>query len=136
MLQEGRTGDREHNLEETIDYNLYILETAMKAELDMESIGGNAGHYKTGGKTYPCGGMMAYADASTGKFQAFYGTLPSPREQEKLKETVQFMIRVAVDLRGSFSRIVGWDKPENLSSDTQRIIDMSIERYNQKHGTI
>ena len=116
-----------------IEQNVRMLETLMmQVLLGEESMGGNAGFYEIHGKRYSCGAVHAYVDPQTGEFKGFYGRLPSAEEQKGIAETVECIIRVALDLSTGFTKIVEIKKHGILSSDAERVIDESIAGYNQK----
>src|SRR3989304_3450575 len=111
-------------------HNLSQMNGPMIRLLRTESLGGNAGRVKLGGRYYSCAAAHGYADPRSGRIVAFGNVQDVPPEIRK--GNAEFILKVAFGgLR--FFRIVQLfanDGPDGrqLSLDARAVLEESVQR--------
>lgn len=119
-----------------LKHNLKMMGSDMHRLLFSESIGGNAGAYESNGIYYSCGAANLNVNPETGEIMAFGNFQNIP--QEILDKTARLIFKVAIDLKGEykkyhngFFRIIETYGLDNLNQNARRVIEKSVEDYNE-----
>jgi hypothetical protein len=119
-----------------VSHNLSEMNGSMMRLLKTESIGGNAGRVKLGGKYYSCAAANGYADPRSGKiveFGNFQNISPERRDNN-----AAFTLRAACSTR-RFFRIVQLLTDDRgggrkLAPGAREVLEESVRRWNESRA--